>query len=265
MFRALFMFVVFIFVANAKEMSGFFGGVELGYGFADLITKETRYESVKLVSGGGQTTTNSNTKNTTQSDYWYGNVTYGILAGYKQFFNKYFGLRYYADLSFLNVDFPITEIGIPNTTRNQSGNGNTTTITTREVTTTQTAATLMNYTANVDALVNFVNLEKVIFGVFAGVGIGGFTWIEQSQNYTNLFFATNVGLRTSILQNHSVEFVVRIPIVSEVQDKYPRTNIKDSKLVSGGGQTTTTTMTDIEILDSRKQSWNLALRYIYSF
>lgn len=174
-------------------------------------------------------------------------------------------MRYYADLSFLNVDFPITEIGIPNTTRNQFGNGNTTTITTREVTTTQTAATLMNYTANVDALVNFVNLEKVIFGVFAGVGIGGFTWIEQSQNYTNLFFATNVGLRTNILQNHSVEFVVRIPIVSEVQDKYPRTNIKDSRLVSGGGQTTTTTTTDIEILDSRKQSWNLALRYIYSF
>lgn len=61
MFRALFMFVVFIFVANAREMSGFFGGVELGYGFADLITKETRYESVKLVSGGGQTTTTTMT------------------------------------------------------------------------------------------------------------------------------------------------------------------------------------------------------------
>ena len=58
MFRVLFMiFIVFVFTANAKEMSGFFGGAELGLGYAELKTKETPYQSVKTVSGGGQTTT----------------------------------------------------------------------------------------------------------------------------------------------------------------------------------------------------------------
>ena len=258
-------FVVFVFTANAKEMSGFFGGAELGLGYADLKTKITSYSSVNQVRGG-QTTINNNTKTQPhQSDYWYGNANYGILAGYKQFFNKYFGLRYYADLNFLHVDFPITKIGTPHTSKS-----NINTTITREVTTTQTPATIINYTANVDVLVNFVNLEKVIFGVFAGVGIGGFTWVEQSKNYTNLFFATNVGLRTSILQNHSIELVARIPFVSQVQDK-SRTNIayfRQEIPVGYYGATeaiTTTTITDMEILDSRKQSWNLALRYIYSF
>ena len=120
-------------------------------------------------------------------------VSYGFVAGYKQFFNEYLGLRYYANVDLTHATFKITDF--------------------RPI--------LVNYGVNVDFLGNFVVTEIADFGGFIGLGIGGNSWVgkdmqDMKNSYnsegtnikikdTSFDVALNVGLRTNIAKHHGLE------------------------------------------------------------
>lgn len=122
-------------------------------------------------------------------------LSFEAVAGYKQFFTQNFGLRYYANIS--QASF-----------KNQ--NPGTTSV--------------MNYGANIDMLVNFVDSQTSSFGAFLGVGVGANTWsghvvdelerLELSLKKTLLDTSLNIGLRSVIDSRHSVEGIVRVPLLS---------------------------------------------------
>lgn len=97
------------------------------------------------------------------------------------------------------------------------------------------ATHLINYSANVDFLFNFMTNEMLDFGGFVGASIGGNTWLGSglddlenkfkpdtraggafSFNYNRTSFdvAVNVGLRANIATNHGVELVARVPFIA---------------------------------------------------
>lgn len=131
----------------------------------------------------------------------YSGFNYGFVGGYKQFFNDYLGLRYYA-----NVDLH----------HNMAKAGNE-----------RLDIIIVNYGANVDFLGNFISNETLDFGGFVGLGIGANTLAGKSIsedeknakengdkfNTTGFDIALNVGLRTNIAKNHGVEVAVRVPFL----------------------------------------------------
>lgn len=124
-------------------------------------------------------------------------IKYGLVVGYKQFFNPHIGLRYYANIS---------------NSQTQSSN--------KAVTGTNFTSVL-NYGANIDFLGNFIATENVDFGGFIGVGIGANTWSNQTLkdvknmgmkvSSTGVNLALNVGLRTNLFAHHGIEIAARIP------------------------------------------------------
>ncbi len=141
-------------------------------------------------------------------------ISYGFVAGYKQFFNDYLGLRYYANLDIYhninssNFYYPTYTAGIP------VKNGE---------------ITIINYGVNVDFLGNFVSAEIADFGGFIGLGIGGTTltgkFINDFKNLieegngdkinatTGFDIWLNIGLRTNIAKYHGIELVARVPFL----------------------------------------------------
>ena len=118
----------------------------------------------------------------------YSGFNYGFVGGYKQFFNDYLGLRYYA-----NVDLHHNMAKAENE---------------------RLDIIIVNYGANVDFLGNFISNETLDFGGFAGLGIGANTLTGQIfDNTTGFDIALNVGLRTNIAKNHGVEVAVRVPFL----------------------------------------------------
>ena len=176
-------------IAFAEESGGFVG-IGVGYGDTKMAV-ETLYLD---------TNETENAKDKANG------VSYGFVAGYKQFFNEYLGLRYYANLDLTHA----VEVGKFNTT-------------------------LVNYGVNVDFLGNFVVTEIADFGGFIGLGIGGNTWtgkdIKDIKNShkndmeldegggtfkvkdTSFDVALNVGLRTNIAKYHGIELAVRVPFL----------------------------------------------------
>ena len=139
-------------------------------------------------------------------------ISYGFVAGYKQFFNDYLGLRYYANLDIYhninssNFYYPTYTAGIP------VKNGE---------------ITIINYGVNVDFLGNFVSTEIADFGGFIGFGIGGTTlagkfisdfkslYKENGDKFNDTGFDIwlNIGLRTNIAKYHGIELVARVPFL----------------------------------------------------
>ena len=178
-------------IALAEESGGFVG-IGVGYGDAKMV----------IESLDPQTNETDNTKKNANG------VSYGFVAGYKQFFNEYLGLRYYANVDLTHATFKFTDDDI--------GTYNFDTI-------------LVNYGVNVDFLGNFVVTEIADFGGFIGLGIGGNTWsgkgikdlkdsfsAEESPikiKDTSFDVALNVGLRTNIAKYHGIELAVRVPFL----------------------------------------------------
>lgn len=173
-------------IALAEESGGFVG-FGVGYGDAKMIISEKEInQSYKAKTNG---------------------VSYGFVAGYKQFFNDYLGLRYYVNLDLYH-----------NMTKNKDWNDG------------KMDLTLINYGVNVDFLGNFVSTEIADFGGFIGLGIGGNTWIgkdiQDLKNKlvlesdkvelkdTSFDVALNVGLRTNIAKYHGLEVAVRVPFLN---------------------------------------------------
>ena len=161
-------------------------------------------------------------------------VNYGFIAGYKQFFTPYLGLRYYANLDiFHNLKkFESERLDI----------------------------TLINYGVNVDFLGNFVSNETLDFGGFIGAGIGGNTLMGEhikglkesvaTLKTTGFDIALNVGLRTNIAKYHGLEISARVPFV-------PIKMVDYSYTVDTGNA--------IKLKETFKQTYSILARYTFSF
>lgn len=169
-------------VANA-EKSGVFAGLEVGVNIAT-------HKSENVYNVGYDTTT-------TMTKYLLGG-TYGLLVGYKQFFNSHIGLRYYANFNYKHGNSFGDFLPYIHT---------------------------LNYGANIDFLGNFVSSEDLDFGGFVGLGIGGNTTITNPKNANNLDVGLNVGLRTTFDSKQSLELVAR---VSFLPINLPKDTIRDS-------------------------------------
>lgn len=127
---------------------------------------------------------------------------WGILVGYKQFFSERVGLRYYLDVS--NVDlYYVKALKVE-------------------------APRVVHYGANMDFLGNFISNKNIDFGAFVGVGAGVDMWNGggfwyRKHNIVNV--ALNIGLRVNIAKHHGIEIVQRVqynPIVEQgVSSYYP--------------------------------------------
>lgn len=237
---------------NAEQSGGFLG-LEAGYGTASVpfdYSINTNNQVMQKLAG----------------NFSGGGVAFGIIGGYKQFFNPYFGLRYYA-----NINVLMTKLN-SKVTQNQgnlildAGDNR--------------SATLINYGADIDMLINFIVRERnriADFGMFIGIGIGGNNWsgkaIDDINDYiakrekdlqqmlngetlgwkaTRNFFdlSLNVGLRTNIATNHGLEFAFRMPLLD---DEF----LKKEKSMNNNA--------NVKLKVHTKTLYNITLRYTYSF
>lgn len=192
-------------IANANSgftnRSGGFVGIGIGGGGANISTEVG-------VSG----VENVNIDDTTSKIYDGGGVVFELMVGYNQFFTQYLGLRYYVNANVaymmldLNQQLKTLVADIPEAYDMLKSMN----------------ILMINYGANVDFLGNFVVTEKVDFGGFVGVGIGGDSWIQGNKKMNP--YATflppfafnvwlNVGLRANIAKHHGVEISARVPFL----------------------------------------------------
>lgn len=217
------------------EVSGGFVGLEFGAGEANLkstmisFQDHTVLESIELITG-------------LQTPY------YGLIAGYKQFFNRYVGLRYYANVNVFHFRL------VPKDCRAKTCNvfafsGN---------------ITMINYGANIDFMGNFYSGESVDFGGFVGFGIGANSWVGKGiSNHERLYLGAmngiyqgsnnlklkktgfdcwvNLGLRTNFATHHSIEALARVPLLK------------------------TTLLKDYDMQTTIRNIYDISIRYAFSF
>ena len=246
------------FTQNAlAEKSGWFLGFDIGYGGVAYHQREgedcpqggcvgTLYEEELKRNRGG--------------------VNYGFVAGYKQFFTPHIGLRYYINVG--NTHFSLGEFKYKYDSAVIESN-----------TSVELAGGNINYGVNVDFLGNFIANEKIDFGGFLGVGLGGNYWwgnsvgtsslpinsLEKySQTVLGCYSCThlsgfdvwlNVGLRTNIAQKHGVELVCRVPFL--------QTNIYSGDSHKAGDTAGAAPRHWSE--GNIQQIYSIAARYIYNF
>ena len=165
-------------LAFAEVSGGFIGfGVGMGTNYAKIINNWNMY-SLNHTFGGMK-------------------GSYGFVLGYKQFFTRYVGLRYYA-----SVD---TTYGSTDTF---GGSG-------------KFKIHAIAYAANIDFIGNFVSTKSVDFGAFVGFGFGAMSWrskmlqseyattIGKSPNSTGFDIPINAGLRVNFAHYHGIELALR--------------------------------------------------------
>ena len=142
----------------------------------------------------------------------------GFLAGYKHFFSKNLGVRFYGlfDFSFYSSDeSPIVD-------KMQAYNTN----------------------LNVDILYNFYDKESKYIGVFAGASVGGAHYMSSGTNLaTDIDLGLNFGFRFGLNKHHSIEFFSRVGGLFVGAENY-RTNDRDYYQESFGSVSETTTKTE---------------------
>ncbi len=137
------------------------------------------------------------------------------------------------------------------------------------------APTMLRYGLNADMLLDFILGQNLWLGLFAGVRIGGTSYLGDDINAINkrltalnngsfpkssFDFAVNVGLRTNITQNSGVELVFAIPVY---QMKYKASSEKVEKTKTNTTTTTTTTATSLS--GAFKEQWSASVRYVWAF
>lgn len=157
-------------------------------------------------------------KETTKTNL--GGINYGFVAGYKQFFTPYLGLRYY-----VNLDIHHNLKKVDDTEQTFDSNDNL--INETYLGKKRYDITLINYGINVDFLGNFLVTEMVDFGGFIGLGIGANSFMgkfikgikdslrSSGVKFSNTGFdiALNLGLKTNIAKYHGLEIVARVPFM----------------------------------------------------
>lgn len=229
------------------ENDGGFVGVDLGYSMIAWQSDYGRYEK------------DATPQYTQKSKNIFG-VSYGLVIGYKQFFNEYIGARYYA------------RFGANHGALKQDG---------------FSQIDLIDYSANVDFLANVYANETLSFGLFVGLGIGGNTLVGKYvsdtkrnlrdivANDTNLSsrginikthtthfdFAINAGLRLNVGANHGVELAARVPLLPKSVYNYAFATIGK---VSNDNETLETKYS-ISLYNEVKPNHSVMVRYVFSF
>lgn len=188
-------FASFVFCGTAcfAEISGGFVGAYYGYG-------EFRQVSSGTFGLGGTPIATGATRIKADS------FSTGVSLGYKHFFNHYVGLRLYGEIGVYVPEFRFEG----------------------EV----EDATLVNYGASLDLLVNFIAKPEIDFGIFIGGGVGANTWISKEieqlkkdireyglgfrVNDTRLDVALNAGVRFHFARRHGIELGSRVPFYPAV-------------------------------------------------
>lgn len=229
------------------ENDGGFVGVDLGYSMTAWQSDYGRYAK-------------DETPQYTQKSKNIFGVSYGLVIGYKQFFNEYIGARYYA------------RFGANHGTLKQDG---------------FSQIDLIDYSANVDFLANVYANETLSFGLFVGLGIGGNTLVGKYvsdtkhnlrdivANDTNLSsrginikthtthfdFAINAGLRLNVGANHGVELAARVPLLPKSVYNYAFATIGK---VSDADERLETKYS-ISLYNEVKPNHSVMIRYVFSF
>lgn len=181
---------------KSGDISGFFLGAEVGGQASFTNTKETTTE-----------TNATNTTTTESSVFPIGNV--GVKLGYTHFFNKWVGIRGYANYHY----------GFAYNTS-----------TTTETNTTTESSLLASYhqvAGNVEATFKFFDLNGVGLGAYAGLGAGysatnSHTRTTEAATTTTIdtkvasgfVLPVNVGLEVYMGKHHNASLNFRIPTIA---------------------------------------------------
>lgn len=228
--------------AKAEE-SGVFVGAQVMYG--DLRYSE-RYTD-NLVAGTLGYFSSNNTA-----------PGYGVVGGYKHFFNPFFGFRVYGQFFYNTFSFQGREQNYGATGTLVGGKNN---------------LTQLNLVANVDVLFNFIVGERFNLGVFGGVGAGfqywksdridsmyklhnsvasaGYPYERMEDGRFGFDLALSAGLRVNFLKVNTIEIGAKLPAFA--------TRIFDAKTnYMGLGQ-------NFEHFAEARQSYNAFVRYTFGF
>lgn len=176
-------------------------GIGLLFGTNALAEKSGAFVGVEPANMGLAilTTQNLQTKPKKESKIVAG-YDWGIVIGYKQFFNDYLGLRYYARLNaaYFNLSDNKTDY-----------------------------TEAFSYNANIDFLFNFIAKENIDFGGFLGYSIGGVSYNNKEAitigqdtiqthytDTTSFTEALNIGLRVNFAEIHTIELVETLRLES---------------------------------------------------
>ena len=190
------------------ETSGAFVGVQFGFGGAN-----TKNELCEL--GGGMSVCKADSKSASA-------LRYGFLAGYKQFFTENFGLRYYGVVDY-GADFKIDNAFY--------GDG--------MVIKSSPKISVLNLSANVDALYNFISNDSLEFGAFGGLSLAYASYKAKNAlmdvtpimtmadskpafkdfKLSGFDVGVNVGVRAQIAQKHGVELYGRFAFMENKKEE----------------------------------------------
>ena len=233
------------------ENDGGFVGVDLGYSMIAWQSDYGRYERQ-----------NNTTQYTQKSKNIFG-VSYGIVIGYKQFFNEYIGARYYARFGANHGAFKKDGFS---------------------------QIDLLDYSANVDFLANVYANETLSFGLFVGLGIGGNTLVGKyvrdtkrklrdivanntqlssrginiKTHTTHFDFAINAGFRLNVGANHGVELAARVPLLPKSVYNYALTTIGKVN-PDNADDNTLETKYSTSLYNEVKPNHSVMVRYVFSF
>ena len=214
------------------ETDGAFVGVQFGFGGAKTTNEFCIFGVCK---------TDSKSANA---------LRYGFLAGYKRFFTENFGLRYYGVVDYgadSKIDNAVTFNDVPIKFSPK--------------------ISVLNLSANVDALYNFISNDSLEFGAFGGLSLAYASY--EAKNALNLTpmiaghdkpafkdfqlsrfdVGVNVGVRAQIAQKHGVELYGRFAFME---------NKKEETLFEAEGAKITQTF-------KAAQPYQVGLRYTFSF
>lgn len=123
--------------------------------------------------------------------------------------------------------------------------------------------TFIDYYVGADLLYNFAPKNDVIWGVFAGVGVGGVTWAANGKEYEvsngdrsyfNFAANANLGLRATIKEKHGVELGARV--------YFPKSEIFEA---SNGTSPLMSLMPISNTTTTHYRPFSVVLSYIYNF
>ena len=219
------------------ETDGAFVGVQFGFGGANTTNEFCS-------SGGGMGACQIDLKSANA-------LRYGFLAGYKQFFTENFGLRYYGVVDY-GADFKIDNAFYMGETIPFSPK-----------------ISVLNLSANVDALYNFISNDSLEFGAFGGLSLAYASYKAKNAlmdvtpmmtggsdkpafkdfKLSGFDVGVNVGVRAQIVQKHGVELYGRFAFME---------NKKEETLHEEARGKATQTF-------KASQPYQVGLRYTFSF
>lgn len=140
---------------------------------------------------------------------------------------------------------------------------------------------VLEYGIGADVLYNFMNKGSDSFGVYAGVAIGGETWIANGkrykpkqgpgESYANFQTILNVGLRGTIAKNHGIEIGARFYMLeSQIFEGHGTSSLMQAAGDAiagaiGGGMPITTTTVINNTTTKMKRPVVAYLSYVYNF